>query len=66
MLGQNLNVTTYSEILQSVSGCIVDNGSGNLPSAPSTVEIIPMFPSKSPSPIDMDPSIYKYADESET
>uniref|UniRef100_A0A336M2F4 Innexin n=1 Tax=Culicoides sonorensis TaxID=179676 RepID=A0A336M2F4_CULSO len=44
LLGQNINVTQYSEILHSVINDIGGSTGGDTPSAPSTLEMAPMYP----------------------
>lgn len=55
LLGQNINVTSYSEILTQLIIQLGDNGRGDTPSAPSTLEMAPIYP-----------EISKYSKESET
>jgi hypothetical protein len=44
LLGQNINVSQYSEILHSVINDIGGSTGGDTPSAPSTLEMAPMYP----------------------
>lgn len=53
LLGQNVNVKSYSEILSSLFHNLC--GDGDTPSAPSTLEMAPIYP-----------EITKYGKESET
>lgn len=53
LLGQNINVKSYSEILASLFHQLC--GDGDTPSAPSTLEMAPIYP-----------EITKYGKESET
>jgi hypothetical protein len=53
LLGQNVNVKSYSEILSSLFNNLC--GDGDTPSAPSTLEMAPIYP-----------EITKYGKESET
>ena len=54
LLGQNIGVKSYGEILSSLFNSICDPSS-NTPSAPSTLEMAPIYP-----------EISKYGKESET
>lgn len=42
LLGQNINVTSYCEVLQSLMTHL--NEPGDTPSAPSTLEMAPIYP----------------------
>lgn len=44
LLGQNINMNQYSEILHSVINELGGNDGNDTPSAPSTLEMAPMYP----------------------
>lgn len=55
LLGQNLNVTSFSEMLHTYIGLLDEQPANDTPSAPSTLEMAPMYP-----------AIEKYGKETET
>ncbi|KAJ9596326.1 hypothetical protein L9F63_012659 [Diploptera punctata] len=50
LLGQNMNMVVFSEILEELSRRLNDYMHNNLPTAPSTLEMSPMYPSKDKFP----------------
>lgn len=44
LLGQNINVTSYGEVLQSLISVMNEERPGDTPSAPSTLEMAPIYP----------------------
>lgn len=44
LLGQNINVTSYGEVLHSLMNLLNEDRPGDTPSAPSTLEMAPIYP----------------------
>lgn len=44
LLGQNINVTSYGEVLHSLMAHLNEDRPGDTPSAPSTLEMAPIYP----------------------
>lgn len=44
LLGQNINVTSYGEVLSSLMNHLNEDRPGDTPSAPSTLEMAPIYP----------------------
>lgn len=44
LLGQNINVTSYSEVLHSLMSRLNEDRTRDTPSAPSTLEMAPIYP----------------------
>lgn len=44
LLGQNINVMSYCEVLNSLMAHLNEDRSGDTPSAPSTLEMAPIYP----------------------
>lgn len=44
LLGQNINVTSYSEVLHSLMNRLNEDRTHDTPSAPSTLEMAPIYP----------------------
>lgn len=44
LLGQNINVTSYCEVLHSLMTQLDEDQPGDTPSAPSTLEMAPIYP----------------------
>jgi hypothetical protein len=50
LLGQNMNMVVFGEILDELSRRLNDYMHNNVPTAPSTMEMSPIYPSKEKFP----------------
>jgi hypothetical protein len=54
LLGQNMNMMVFGEILDELSRRLNDYMHNNVPTAPSTMEMSPIYPSKEKFPKESD------------